>query len=289
VRGGQESYGFQLFAMRPAVFEIAARSLFAVPPLEDVPIFTGFARAVVEGMVRGKVWVDNLDKPRAAQALHSYGMSLLWGPGIGESFPAIVAHLCDGAYRRKDEYLQIDPRWGHLDWDKALEGAPGGGPQAQRFTRVNFRFDEALFRARHAEPVLPAGWLIREMDGNAYELPDVSVTPRAFWKDFADFVDYGGGMCAVKLEDEVEDEIGAIAFSATRFDDWLEIGIETRAPYRGLGLARAVAVAMIEKCLAEGLTPIWACRKENTGSFVLAQSLGFVVVKELPFYRLPGK
>jgi len=93
----------------------------------------------------------------------------------------------------------------------------------------------------------------------------------------------------VKLEDEVEDEIGAIAFSATRFDDWLEIGIETRAPYRGLGLARAVAVAMIEKCLAAGLTPVWACRKENTGSFVLAQSLGFVVVKELPFYRLPGK
>lgn len=274
------------------MFEIAARSLSAIPPLEEVSIFTGFARAVVECVVPGKIWVDDPDKPRIAHALHSYGMSLLWGPGVGESFPAIVAHLRGGAYRRKDEYLQIDPRWGHLDWDKALDVAPGGtvgGPQAQRFTRVNFRFDEALFRERHSEPVLPAGWRVQEMDEMAYQLPDVSVTPRAFWKDFADFVDHGGGMCAVKIADEVEDEIGAIAFSATRFDDWLEIGIETRAAYRGLGLARAVAVAMIEKCLAEGLTPIWACRRENTGSFVLAQSLGFVVAKELPFYLLPGK
>ena len=79
---------------------------------------------------------------------------------------------------------------------------------------------------------------------------------------------------------------GAIAFSATRFDDWLEIGIETRARYRGQGLARAVAVAMIRNCLAGGLTPVWACRKENTGSLKLAQSLGFVITKELPFYRL---
>jgi RimJ/RimL family protein N-acetyltransferase len=83
--------------------------------------------------------------------------------------------------------------------------------------------------------------------------------------------------------------IGALAFSATRFDDWLEIGIETRAAYRGQGLARAVAVAMIENCLAQGLTPVWACRKENTGSLHLAQSLGFVITTELPFYRLAAR
>ncbi len=245
----------------------------SIPPLRDVPIYTGFARAVVEGLSPGRLWTEG----EAAHALLGYGMSLVWGAGVERTFPALVEHLCAGAYRTKDEYLQVDPRADHLDWDGALAAVP----DMQRFTRVNFQFDEETFRARHGEPVLPPGWRVRPMGLRDFTI-DVSVSPQPFWKDFADFADHGGGMCAARNGD-----VGAIAFSGVRFDDWLEIGIETLAPFRGQGLARAVAVAMIQKCLAEGLTPVWACRKENTGSFMLAQSLGFKVVKELPFYRLP--
>jgi RimJ/RimL family protein N-acetyltransferase len=240
-----------------------------------VPVFTGFARAVLEGHVPGQVWIDRTEAPRAAHALHSYGMSLVWGAQVDAVFPELSAHLRQGSYRTRDEWLQINPRWNHLDWDEAF------GDAAQRFTRVNFRFDETLFRARHNGPALPQGWRIAAMGEGSFALPDISVTPRAFWQDLAAFRDHGGGVCAVR-----DGDIGALAFSATRFDDWLEIGIETRAAYRGQGLARAVAVAMIENCLAQGLTPVWACRKENTGSLHLAQSLGFVITKELPFYRL---
>ncbi len=45
---------------------------------------------------------------------------------------------------------------------------------------------------------------------------------------------------------------------------------------------------MIRKSLESGITPVWACRKENTGSLHLAQSLGFVITKVVPFYRLAG-
>ncbi len=255
-----------------AVIELSPHQFADTPPLAPVPIFTGFARAVLEGHVAGRVWVDRVESPRVAHVLHRYGMSLVWGPQVEAVFPALAAHLQVGAYRAKDEWLQVDPRWSRLDWD---------GVAAQRFTRVNFRFDEALFRARHQGPVLPQGWQIRPLEEDGFALPDVSVTPCAFWKSFAALVDHGGGACAMK-----EDEIGAMAFASTRFDDWLEIGIETRAAYRGQGLARAVAVAMVEKCLANRLTPVWACRKENIGSLHLAQSLGFVIAKELPFHRL---
>jgi RimJ/RimL family protein N-acetyltransferase len=260
----------------PSLFEIAVftpASASAYPPLTDIPIFTGFARAVVEGVAPGRLWMDG----DAAHALHDYGMSLVWGEGLGRAFPALVDHLREGAYRTRDEWLQIDPRWTHLEWDRAL------GDRAQRFTRVNFRFDEAMFRARHAAPVLPPGWTLQPMGEAEFDLPTVSVSPRPFWKSLADFRDHGGGICAVR-----NGEVGAIAFSATRFDDWLEIGIETLASFRGQGLARAVAVAMIENCLANGLTPVWACRKENAGSLVLAQNLGFRITKELPYYRLPA-
>jgi RimJ/RimL family protein N-acetyltransferase len=239
--------------------------------LKDVPIFTGFARAVLERASGGRVWC----REGAVHALHDYGMSLVWGEGVGRAFPALIEHLNTGAYRNRDEWLQVDPRWGDLDWDGQL--------QAERFHRVNFRFDRLVFESRHSATALPPGWTTRPLVEAAYDLPDVHVTPCAFWKDFSAFQDHGGGVMAEK-----DGEVGAIAFSATRFDDWLEIGIETRAAFRGQGLARAVAAAMIRQCLDSGLTPVWACRQENAGSLRLAQSLGFVIEKVVPFWRLAG-
>jgi len=255
---------------------VLAVSPVAVPPLAEVPIFTGFARAVVERLGPGEVWGDD----RAAYAYHHYGMSLLWGAGLGAAFPAFAAHLREGAYRKKDEWLQIDPRWDHLGWEQAL-GVGNGA--VERFTRVNFTFDRMLFEARHGGAKAPAGWQLQRLDQGAFEYQGITVSPRFFWKDYAAFDAHGGGIAAM-----CDGELGAFAFSATRFDDWLEIGIETVAAHRGQGLARAVAVAMIARCLAQGLTPVWACRKENTGSLHLAKSLGFVVTKEIAFYRLPA-
>ncbi len=248
------------------MIELSAAAYSSVPPLREVPIFTGFARAVLDHLAEGRVWCEG----GAAHVLHGYGMSLVWGEGVGRAFPALLEHLKGGAYRDKDEWLQVDPRWQHLDWDQL---------NAERFGRVNFGFDRAAFGSR--TPVLPPGWTLAAMDEGAFNLSDVHVAPRAFWRDLAAFRAHGGGIAAIN-----DGEIGAIAFSATRADDWLEIGIETRAPYRGQGLARAVATAMIAKCLASGLAPVWACRKQNTASLKLAQSLGFVVTKEVPFWRL---
>jgi hypothetical protein len=251
------------------VIELSSAEFCRCPPLEPVPIFTGFVRTVLDGVANGRVWAD----AGAAHALHSYGMSLVWGAGVDRAFDGVIAHLNGGGYRTRDEWLQIDPRWAHLDWERRLN--------AERHTRVNFRFDRAAFEGRHTAPVLPPGWSLATLDEAAFALPDVSVTPRAFWKDYAGFLAHGGGVVVMQ-----GGEVGAMAFASTRGDDWLEIGIETRSAYRGQGLARAAAVAMIVKVLAAGLTPIWACRESNTGSLKLAQSLGFTVAKTLPFYRL---
>ena len=112
----------------------------------------------------------------------------------------------------------------------------------------------------------------------------ISVTPRAFWRDADQFLAHGGRLCAQR-----EDTVGAIAFASFRFDRSLEIGIETRPEHRGQGLALAVAIALIRQILADGLEPVWSCRKENTASLVLAQRLGFVVTQQLPYYRLPAR
>lgn len=257
------------------------------PPLSEVALNCGFARAVREGLVPGRLWVDDPASPRIAHVVHHYGMSLVWGNDA--AIDPLIEHLRAGDYRKEDEWLQIDPRWTSVNWDELLRAAPYDfnaavvGSQAQRFNRVNFRFDEKLFLTRPERQPLPQGWSLRVADARDFELTGMGVAPRAFWRDAEQFIANGGGVCAVK-----DGAVGAIAFASFRFDSELEIGIETRSAFRGLGLARAVAVAIIERCVADGLEPIWACRRENAASYLLALQLGFVETKNLPYYRLPA-
>ena len=258
------------------------------PPLGDVALNHGFARAVLEGLAPGRLWVDDLSSPHVAHVVHHYGMSLVWGDRTASD--SLIEHLRAGDYRSEDEWLQIDPHWTSVNWDERLGAAPydpdapAVGPQVQRFNRVNFRFDKGLFLARPAAPPLPEGWSLRLASERDLALTGMGVAPSAFWRDAGQFIAKGGGVCAVK-----DGAVGAIAFVSFRFDNELEIGIETRMPYRGLGLARAVAVAIIQRCLADELEPIWACRRENAASFSLALQLGFIETKNLPYYRLPAR
>ena len=56
----------------------------------------------------------------------------------------------------------------------------------------------------------------------------------------------------------------------------VEPGINTLAPYRRQGYAKAAVVAMLEHLLAIGKTPIWSCRATNRASAALAMGVGFV-------------
>lgn len=263
--------------------------LLHLPALAQIDLNTDFVRAVLNGQTPGRAWVDRLPIPRVAHVLLDYGMSFIWGVHLGELAPALSEHLSQGSYRTRDEWLQVDTRMMALHWDELLEAEPGrpeeppGGMRVQRYARVNFRFDAGLFRALNPEVTrLPVGWRLRQMSAREFDLSDVSVTPKAFWRHAAQFLVQGGGWCA-----ECDGEVGAIAFASFRMDDRLEIGVETRSAHRGKGLARAAAVGLIRQLLAADITPVWSCRRENTASYELAGRLGFCPTRTVPYYRLP--
>lgn len=255
--------------------EIAAADFAArAPSLRDVPINHDFVRAVIEHRAEGRLWLHG----GTAHLLHAYGMSLIWGSADDAAIAALTAHLNGGSYRRRDEWLQIAPHLASPSWGERLN-------PAETCTRVNFCFDPARFAERFPAPIQPPdGWRVLPMTADAFDPPAISVTPRAFWRDAAQFLSHGGGYRA-----ECNGEIGAYAFTAFRFDDRLEIGIETYPAHRGKSLAQTCAAALIHDCLALGITPIWSCRKENTASYRLAQKLGFVPSLELPYYRLAAQ
>ncbi|GIG24256.1 GNAT family N-acetyltransferase [Cellulomonas denverensis] len=245
---------------------------------------TGFAQAVLAGTAPGELWWDRDEEPRAFHVVHPCGMSLLWGPAVADALDAVTAHLL-GADR--PQWLQIDPRWHHLDWDAALgvvvpaEGDPDPLPAAvSRHTRINFSYRPGGDRV---ERTVPAGWQLRPAAAGDYGLAG-TVVPAEYWPDAASFLAHGGGMVA-----ERDGEAGAMAFAAFCWDDQVEIGIETVPRFRRLGLARAAAGALIDVLVAGGLRPVWSCRGANTGSQRLAGSLGFTAPVGTPYLHLPGR
>jgi GNAT superfamily N-acetyltransferase len=257
--------------------------------LDVVPTNVGFVRAVIDspgltGTPLGEpaeLWADRADDPRAFHAVHPYGMSQVWGPAVDEAFDVVVERLRARAATGRHEWVQVEPRWHGLDWDGALgavpidavpiEAAADPGATAVRHVRITFRFDEEAFRAGvAARPVPDDGWTVRDATEADFAIPG-SVVPAGFWPDAATWLAHGGGAVV-----ERDGQVGALALASYRWDGFVEIGIETSPAHRRQGLASRAAAALVERVLAAGLTPVWSCREDNTGSVRLAERLGFV-------------
>ncbi|PTQ07779.1 hypothetical protein CLG96_16645 [Sphingomonas oleivorans] len=266
------------------MIRVDAPATWALRSLESVLLNTGFARVVLEGQVEGRLWIDRFDSPRVLHALHPYGMSLVWGDAVADGFEQIINHLRDGEYRTRDEWLQIDPRWKALDWDQRLDATDAAtasdSTSCSRHTRVNFGFDAERFQQLVRGHALPDGWRLRQADAGDFELPG-QVVPNCFWHDAEQFLAAGSGWCA-----EQAGNVGAIAFASYRWGGEVEIGIETFEHARRQGLGHAVAARMIVHVLQAGFRPVWSCRLENTASCALAHKLGFLPLRNLPYYRL---
>jgi GNAT superfamily N-acetyltransferase len=253
--------------------------------LDDVralPINTLFVESVLCGHVDGTFFCDDECDPRAFYVVHPYGMALLWGSSEREDWLAwLRAHLSE--QHRPTEWLQVYPdAWVPIVEAALTEQSVANG--AEKHTRVNFTFDRSEYlRARAAlNPAIERASIVATTEA-MFDAIEGSVVPKHFWRDANQFMCMAGGFSAI-----VEGELAATAFCSYRHGMQLEIGIETEPRYRGHGLAQLVASVLIDDCLRRGLEPVWACRLENVGSYRLATKLGFIPVRHLPYYRLPG-
>lgn len=257
----------------------------ALRSLAGVPTNVLFARAALAG---GAVpWCDRPDAPRAFHVVHPCGMSLVWGDAVDQAVPDVVAHLRSGARAGRAQWLQVDPRWDHVDWDAALDAVPASGPldadpaRVVRHARLNLRLDPGDAPGRAAPPP-PAPWRPRRATAADRSLPG-TVVPGDYWPDARTFLAAGGGW--VLADGPV---VGAIAFVAFRHGTEAEIGVETAPAWRRLGLAAAAAGLLVDDLLGRGLSAVWSCREGNAASAGLAASLGFRPTGRLPYYQVPA-
>lgn len=257
--------------------------------LKNVSINHLFARSVIEYHVAGTVWVDDVENPVTFYIRHPYGMSLLFGNTEQEDFNQGLTDYLLSTAKTGIEWLQAYPE----QWDTKLRMLLGENllksekdadllytDSVIRQTRVNFHFDPHKFKTCRPG-TLPSNFSIVRTDAAIFESLEGSVIPSHFWDRSEDFLSRGMGFSLIH-----NDRAVSTAFVSFIHKPQVELGIETAKDYQGQGLAKYVCTALIDYCLANEYEPVWSCRLANTGSYKLAQQLGFEPTKLIPYYRL---
>jgi RimJ/RimL family protein N-acetyltransferase len=248
-----------------------------------------FARTVLEQKMDGEVFVDDPDEPTTFYIKHAYGMSLLFGRTDNPEFNTQLTSylLNENNSRNASEWLQVfPPEWNDklalLLGNNIVEPAKSNPdyPQIIKWSRVNFKFQPLKYSSRQQE--IPAGFSLEKTDPALFDQISGSVVPSYFWRNRKEFAENAIGFSLMQNDEPV-----STAFASFIHGRQLEIGIETDSAFRGKGLAQISCSALIDYCLENNFEPIWSCRLENTGSFLLAQKLGFEPTLIHPYYQLP--
>ena len=260
-------------------------------PLQKVTINYLFASAVVKGHIKGTIYVDNQENPRSYYVTHPYGMSLLFGDNTNEEFNGWLLDHALNTFQIRDRYEwlqafpetwneQITTQWGEhiLKSNENDDGLKNSKIEVN--TRVNFKFNETKY-CIFKNMQLFSDIKVYQTNQHMFDSMQGSVIPSRFWNNSNDF-----RQRAIAFSVLVGDVVVSTAFSAFIEGKQLEIGIETSPLFRGRGYAITTCLALIDYCLENDLEPIWACRLENSASYLLAQKLGFEPIIYWPFYRL---
>ncbi len=261
-----------------------------IEPIKKVNINSLFARFVVEGKISGSIYVDDVDNPATFYVVHPYGMTLLFG-NIGND--AFNNWFCDYALnssksRQKYEWMQAWPNDWHLKIQQLLgdklmrlaDNQTGRTDVVEIHGRVNFRFNIDKYNVfRNALPKCENP--VVRVDEQIFEGMKGSVVPQFFWKNAGHFLTDGVGFSVL-----VNGMPASTAYTAYVVDHYYELGIETVEAHRGKGFAQHACAALIDYLIENNYEPVWGCRLENTGSYLLAQKIGFEPVCQLPYYRL---
>ena len=262
-----------------------------IDPLKKVPINISFAHSVIDKDITGKVYVDNKENPKTFYIIHPYGLSLLLGNCVNTEFNNTFREYALNTSKERDthEWMQAYPE----DWDivlnrlfenNSIKSKDNSSNKETGIieinTRVNFKFNLTKYidlkkkNVKNSSNIVKADrQIFNEMKGN--------VIPLNFWDNAEDFYDKG-----ISFGLFYDGKLASTAFSACIQNGKIEIGIETLPEFQGKGFAIQTCSRMIDYCLENNYEPVWSCRLENTGSYKLAQKLGFEPTIELPFYRL---
>ena len=242
--------------------------------LEDTSIVTKLFEGWEETMVysclqkvMGKVIVTNPDDPKSA-----YAYAGCFAFYAGEPDKEIVKNKPEG-------FVIMVPR--NEKWAELIEECYSGAKKVIRYAiKKDTVFDREKLQGFVNE--LPAGYEIHEIDADIYDKCLGNPVTEDFVSSFESkesFLKIGRGMVIIK-----DGRIVSGASSYSRYNEGIEIEVDTVPDERGKNLATIVCAALILRCLDENLYPSWDA--QNINSVHLAEKLGYEFDHEYVAYEV---
>ncbi|SFU74587.1 GNAT family N-acetyltransferase [Butyrivibrio sp. INlla21] len=220
--------------------------------------------------VMGKIFVTDLEAPKSAMAY--VGCFAFYA---GEPNKELVINKPDG-------FVIMTPQ--NKAWEACIEEC---FPTAKKVTRYAIKkdtqFDKEYLKNMVAK--LPDEYELKEIDDAIYDMCLPDPVTRDFVSAFGSkekYLEIGRGMVILK-----SGTIVAGASSYTRYNEGIEIEVDTAEQARQKGLATIVCAALILRCLDEGLYPSWDA--QNMNSVHLAEKLGYEFDHEYTAYEVSGE
>lgn len=233
-------------------------------------LFEGWEETLIYSclqQVMGKIYVTDLENPKSAFAFVG-----CFGFFAGEPDRELVSN------KPESFVIMVPP---NAQWAVLIEECFEDAKKVTRYAiKKDTKFD--VDKLQKEIDKLPDGYELKKIDAEIYDKCLENPATVDFVSAFGSkerYLQIGRGMVITK-----NDEIVSGASSYTRYNEGIEIEVDTVESERRKHLATVVCAALILDCLQEGLYPSWDA--QNMNSVHLAEKLGYEFAHEYIAYEV---
>lgn len=212
--------------------------------------------------IMGKIYVDDLNKPTSAMAIIGDFAFFAGKPNI-----ELVSYKPDWCTQN---FMIMVPQNEH--WQTTITRFYG--ERAKIVSRYATKKEPNIFDKEKLEKAvasLPQQYNLCMIDEQLYRMCKAEAWSVDLVSQFSDYENYRNlGIGVAICKDTI---IVSGASSYTRYQEGIEIEIDTKEEYRRKGLAYVCGAKLILECLKRNLYPSWDA--QNKGSVTLAEKLGY--------------
>lgn len=246
------------------------------------------AKAVVEGVNPGRIFVDDVQAPNAGLIwLGNNDGFIFIGDERNETFANEINDFIDRLIVPEAEMVGLEWFEGvgnHERWNKKIENLFKHRKLGIWNQKVYTLQKEDYIREN--EPIIDPEYTIlkmsKELTDGSYHDEFLQSKILEFWSSVDKFLNEGIGYCAV-----YKGGIVSVCFSGFVVDNVHCVDIETLEEHQGNKLAQKLTHAFVNECLERGMLPYWDCMEGNKPSVAVAEKVGFKNVFNYVGYEFP--
>ena len=238
------------------------------------------AKAVIEGVNPGRVFVDDIDFPTSGLIWLGNNDGFIF---IGDEKNEVFNNELNNFIDKKiiPDAIKAGLNWfeaigNHSKWNTTIKKVLKTRNLGSWNQRV-YTLHKDDYKSNH-ELSIEQGYKVVKIcdvlyENNNYSIKNIKFLHSKileFWSSSEKFFIEGIGYCVI-----YKDEIVSICFSGFVVGNVHAVTIETIEGHRGKKLAQNIAKSFVNDCLNNNIVPYWDCMESNKPSIAVAENLGF--------------